>query len=83
MSERSLHLAFTTHLGITPGMKLIQTRIDHASRLLTSTNEKIESIATRCGYPSLNAFFIAFKKGKGTTPAAFRREASRFATSGR
>ncbi|MFO1438579.1 MAG: substrate-binding domain-containing protein [Verrucomicrobiaceae bacterium] len=78
MSERSLHLAFTTHLGTTPGMKLIQTRIDHAIRLLTSTNEKIESIATRCGYPSLNAFFIAFKKDKGTTPAAFRREANRF-----
>jgi LacI family transcriptional regulator len=75
MSERSLHLAFSTHLATTPGMKLIQTRIDHASRLLASTNEKIEAIATRCGYQSLNAFFIAFKKTIGYTPAQHRRAA--------
>lgn len=73
MSERSLHLAFTTHLGTTPGMKLIETRLQHARHLLASSDEKIEHIATRCGYPSLNAFFIAFKKSCGSTPAEFRR----------
>lgn len=73
MSERSLHLAFTTHLSTTPGMKLIETRLQHAQRLLASSDEKIEHIASRCGYPSLNAFFIAFKKSTGRTPAEFRR----------
>jgi LacI family transcriptional regulator len=83
MSERSLHLAFSTHLGISPGMKLIETRLEHACRLLASTQEKIESIANRCGYPSLNAFFIAFKKRSGCTPATFRRKVSRFSSTGR
>ncbi len=77
MSERSLHLAFTRHLGSTPGVKLIQARIEHASRLLASTNEKIECIAARSGYPSLNAFFMAFKKATGRTPAGFRRDMDR------
>ncbi len=73
MSERSLHLAFRQHLDTTPGMKLIETRLENARRLLGSSDEKIETIATRCGYPSLNAFFIAFKKSTGATPAEFRR----------
>lgn len=73
MSERSLHLAFTTHLSITPGMKLIETRLENACRLLSTSNEKIEHIASHCGYSSLNAFFIAFKKSTGHTPAEFRR----------
>lgn len=73
MSERSLHLAFTRHLGTTPGMKLIQTRLEHARLLLSNSDDKIEHIATRCGYPSLNAFFSAFKKDAGITPAQFRR----------
>ena len=77
MSERSLHLAFTRHLGSTPGVKLIQARIEHVSRLLASTNEKIECVAARSGYPSLNAFFMAFKKATGRTPAGFRRDMDR------
>lgn len=36
-------------------------------------DEKIETIAGRCGYPSLNAFFTAFKQSTGCTPAEFRR----------
>lgn len=73
MSERSLHLAFTTHLGTTPGMKLIETRMEHARRLLVRSDQKIEQIASHCGYPSLNAFYMAFKKSSGSTPAEFRK----------
>lgn len=47
MSERSLHLAFNRHLGITPGTKLIETRIEHARCLLATLNDKIEHIATQ------------------------------------
>ena len=73
MSERSLHLYFTKHLGTTPGMKLIEVRLQHARHLLANSDDKIEHIANHCGYPSLNAFFIAFKKSTGSTPAEFRR----------
>jgi AraC-like DNA-binding protein len=37
----------------------------------------VEVVARRSGYPSLNTFFVAFKKACGRTPAEYRREAQR------
>jgi LacI family transcriptional regulator len=77
MSRRGLHQAFTEHIGCTPGDKIRMTRLDHAKRELAETEEKIESIAQKSGYPSLNTFFVAFRKSEKVTPAEFRRIARR------
>ncbi|MDB6171894.1 MAG: Transcriptional regulator, AraC family [Chthoniobacteraceae bacterium] len=73
MSRRGLQQAFTEHVGCTPGDKIRQVRLDYAKRRLAETEEKIESIAQRSGYPSLNTFFVAFRKSEKTTPAEFRK----------
>jgi len=77
MSRRGLHQAFTEHVGVTPGDKIRSVRIEHARRLLAQTEEKIESIARKSGYPSLNTFFVAFRNSEKTTPAEFRKIARR------
>jgi LacI family transcriptional regulator len=77
MSRRGLHQAFTEHVGCTPGDKIRHTRLEFAKRRLAETEEKIESIARQSGYPSLNTFFLAFRKSANATPAEFRKLARR------
>lgn len=73
MSRRGLHQAFCEHVGAPPGEKIRSTRIQAAKKMLLDSDAKIEVIARRCGYPNLNAFFAAFRKVAGTTPADYRR----------
>lgn len=77
MSRRGLHQAFGEHVGCTPGDKIRNVRLDLAKRLLTESEDKIESIAQRSGYPNINTFFIAFRKAEKTTPAEFRKTVRR------
>jgi len=77
MSRRGLHQAFIDQMGRTPGGHLRAARIDMARKLLAETDTKVEVVARRSGYPSLNTFFVAFKKACGRTPAEYRREAQR------
>lgn len=77
ISRRGLHQAFTDHLGMTPGEHLRSTRIDQAKLLLIETSQKVETIAMRCGYQSVNSFFIAFKQSAGIPPGEFRKRAMR------
>lgn len=73
MSRRGLHQAFVVNLDRTPGEHLRSTRIEHARRLLSETDQKVETVAAASGYASVNNFFIAFKQSCGMPPAEFRR----------
>lgn len=73
MSRRGLHQAFVDNLGRTPGSCLRSTRIENAKRLLSETDQKVETVASASGYASVNNFFIAFKQSSGMPPAEFRR----------
>ncbi|MFM1902996.1 MAG: hypothetical protein RLZZ440_896 [Planctomycetota bacterium] len=77
MSRRGLHQAFLEHLGRTPGSYLRAARMELACRMLADTDAKVQVVARKSGYQSLNTFFVAFKKACGKTPAAFRRDARR------
>jgi len=77
MSRRGLHQAFVDQMGRTPGGHIRSSRIDMARKLLAETDAKVEVVAKRSGYPSLNTFFVAFKKACGKTPAEYRRESRR------
>jgi LacI family transcriptional regulator len=77
ISRRGLRQAFCEHVGCTTGDKIRVVRIDHAKRLLLESEEKIESVALRSGYPSLSSIFLAFRKAEKTTPAGFRKIARR------
>jgi len=76
MSRRGLHVAFLQHVGRTPGDEIRRVRIESARQLLVDTAEKVETVAMRCGYQSLNSFCVAFKNMTGRSPGEYRREES-------
>lgn len=54
---------------------LIDTRIQHASKELKSTNKSITEIAVSNGFNSPTHFINSFKKALGVTPLAYRKKA--------
>ena len=77
MSRRGMHAAFLEHLDRTPGEEIRTVRVEHARKLLAESDYKVEAIAGLSGYQSPNSFCIAFKKGAGLSPAAYRRSIHR------
>ena len=52
---------------------LTSVRMDHAKKLLKTTNLSISEITFRCGYDSNNYFSTSFQKYVGMSPQQFRR----------
>lgn len=52
---------------------LTRVRVEKASILLLHTDKPIPAIAQECGFKTVQYFTRAFKKVKGVTPGAFRR----------
>ena len=61
--------------GISIKEHITRTRMSHAQMLLSTSNEKIVTIAMDSGFGSLSAFYEAFQSRSNQTPAAFRRQA--------
>ena len=59
--------------GETPFTYLNHYRINHAARLMCSTNKKIMDIAFESGFANFSYFIKLFKQIKGCTPSAFRK----------
>ncbi|HVM62817.1 MAG TPA: DNA-binding transcriptional regulator [Verrucomicrobiae bacterium] len=74
MSLRGLQKAFLEHIGRSPRDELHRIRIDHAKKLLTMTGKKTETVASECGYPNLNSFWVSFRNATGIPPAQYRKE---------
>lgn len=64
---------FKRFSGETPFDYLNHYRINHAARLLCSTNKKIMDIAFESGYANFSYFIKLFKQIKGCTPSVFRK----------
>lgn len=56
---------------------LTRARLSHARMLLTETEAKVASVALDSGFASLSAFYEAFTKEHGQSPAKFRRNSQR------
>lgn len=69
--DRFRHL-FTEHFGISPNAYLTKQRINHAKRLLKSSNSTITEIAFDCGFNSSSQFTNIFKKYMGITPKEYK-----------
>jgi AraC family transcriptional regulator, melibiose operon regulatory protein len=63
---------FRKTFGMTLGRYLLEHRVSHAQRLLTTTEEKIGSIGFQAGFDSLSRFNAAFKAVVGCTPREYR-----------
>lgn len=48
-------------------------RLQLTSQLLESTDEKMETITELCGFSDISAFYRAFRRWTGMTPAAWRQ----------
>lgn len=73
----SISVSYFQHLyksffGISYQKDVIEMRINHAKRMLKSTDNKLEHIAKLCGYTNEIHFYRQFKKETGMTPGEYR-----------
>ena len=74
VSERKLFDLFQHHLGHSVKEEILRQRIECAENLLTQTKKKIQNIAWDSGFSTLSQMVKVFRRRKGITPGAFRRE---------
>lgn len=77
MSEEHLRRLTTQQLGRSPMRQLTYLRMRHAAELLSSTEDKIESIALAVGYHNAFVFSTTFKKWTGWRPSEHRARSHR------
>jgi transcriptional regulator GlxA family with amidase domain len=74
VSRAALARRFVAALGEPPLRALTRMRMEHAGRLLATTDDGLVAIADAVGYDSEFAFSRAFKRARGVPPAVFRRD---------
>ena len=72
-SERTFARRFRQETGTTPLKWLHAQRIDHARRLLETSDLSVETVARRCGFGSAAILRQHFRRCTSTTPTAYRR----------
>jgi AraC-like DNA-binding protein len=76
ISSVSLSRKYRSCFGISVSQYINQKRLDLARSLLHDTDERIASIAIRCGFASAHTFIRVFKKYEGVTPGQYRQTTS-------
>jgi AraC family transcriptional regulator, alkane utilization regulator len=74
ISPSRLAARFVESMGISPMAYVAQCRMNIACQKLTTSRYSIEQIAFDIGYESAAAFYRAFKKHLGQSPASWRDE---------
>jgi AraC family transcriptional regulator len=73
LSESQFTRAFKARTGEPPHRYLMGLRVDHARRLLQTTELSIAEIASSCGFASQEHLTRVMRARLSTTPAALRR----------
>lgn len=73
ISETHFRRVFLEYMKISPVKYINQTRIMHACDELKKTNDSVNVIATRAGFPSLSTFNRNFRQITGLSPQQFRK----------
>ena len=73
MSRTYFSIFFKTHYKEGFSDYLTRLRVEKAAVMLAHTDAPIPSIATQCGFKTVQYFTRAFKKVKGITPGSLRR----------
>ena len=73
LSPRQFSRRFRDATGASPGAWLLRRRLDAALPLLESSDEPVERVAARVGFPSPAAFRRHFARAYGLAPSAWRR----------
>lgn len=75
MSVRQFHRKLVALTGNTPGVFILNLKMQKAKLLLETKYElTIEDISERCGFEHASSFYHAFKKAFGITPAEYRKK---------
>lgn len=77
LSVSRANALFRNVMGMSMKQHLMRTRLSHSRMLLTETEDKISTIALDSGFATLSAFYEAFSKATGETPAHYRKTARR------
>lgn len=83
MTNRSLtsfKKEFKRVFGTPPHRWIIEQRLSRAKIMLTSTNQTVSEIGTKCGFSNISHFIKLFKCRYNITPASFRRQSVPSAT---
>ena len=72
-SSATITRLFRRHLATSPLAWVLQTRIDAAKVLLTTTALPVNQVARRCGFPDPYYFSRRFAAATGVTPSTWRR----------
>ncbi|GMQ64581.1 response regulator transcription factor [Vallitalea maricola] len=72
INESYFSSLFSQNLGVTYSDYLTQVRLEHAKKLLKTTNLKIYEICEQVGYSSKEHFSRLFKKNVGMNPNKYR-----------
>ncbi|MEV6575182.1 helix-turn-helix domain-containing protein [Streptomyces sp. NPDC051577] len=73
MSERHFARVFRKETGTSPAAYVEAVRVEAARRLLETTDDPLEQVASAAGLGSVETLHRAFRKQLATTPAAYRR----------
>jgi len=74
MSKSHFEHTYKKIFGITPMNEVINSRLEHAKFMLTTSDVPINQIAEMCGYKSDIHFMRQFKARIGVTPSEYRTE---------
>jgi AraC family transcriptional regulator, transcriptional activator FtrA len=73
LSPRQFSRRFRAATGASPGAWLLRRRLDAALPLLEASDEPVELVAARVGFPTPAAFRRHFARAYGVPPSAWRR----------
>lgn len=73
ISSGYLHYIYKHFFNTTCIADVIESRIQAACELLSSTSKPIEEISSLCGYKNTEHFIRQFKKAQNITPAKYRK----------
>lgn len=73
ISEYHFYRLFKKTFGQSPNQYLIQKRLSHAKKLLSTQSISITELASFCGYSDIFTFSKSFKKQFGFSPSAAQR----------
>ncbi|HEX8371858.1 MAG TPA: AraC family transcriptional regulator [Chthoniobacterales bacterium] len=74
VSYTRFRASFVEEYGTSPYDYLVRLRLELATGWLRGTDEPVKSIASHCGFNSVEPFVRAFGRVYGTSPARWRRE---------
>jgi AraC-like DNA-binding protein len=72
LSTEHLRRLCRRELGRSPMQHVIYLRMQHAAKLLSTTDDKVETIATAVGYENPFVFSTTFKRWVGWRPSEYR-----------